>query len=260
MLIYPQLSTGAVGQYPVVRKRSIRTVVNVAADGTRVAYSDPAGGAMTWRLEYRGLSDGELNSLQAFHAAAEGSLNGFTFVDPGANLLAWSEDLINVSWTSAPLLSITGAVNDAFGKTAGFQITNLGGGPQSITQTLNAPAGYLYCFSVYLRAPQPTAVQLQVGKSCETYTVGPNWTRLQLARSGDATAASITFGLELAADTVIDIFGPQVEAQAGASGYKTSTTGGVYENARLLNDTLQFTTTDLNRHSATVSIYYANHL
>jgi hypothetical protein len=53
----------------------------------------------------------------------------------------------------------------------------------------------------------------------------------------------------------------QVEPQAGASLYKaTTTTGGVYENARFRDDVLSLTTTGINCHSATVNIIYANHL
>ncbi len=260
MLIFPQLTTGALSQYPVIRKTSVRTVVNTAADGSRVVYSDPAGGSMEWRLAYSGLSDAELNALQSFHEAAEGSLNGFTFVDPSANLLAWSEDLTNAVWTLAPLLSVTGSVSDAFGKTAGWQIVNAGSGEQSIVQTLNAPAAYLYCFSLYVRADQGGVVTLQAGANSQAYAIGANWRRIQLARAGDPAASSITFGILLPAGATIDVCGPQVEAQASASGYKTSTTGGIFANARLVDDSFQFTTTDVNRHSASLSIFYANHL
>ncbi|SPE39714.1 conserved hypothetical protein [Candidatus Sulfopaludibacter sp. SbA3] len=260
MLVYPQLTTGALSQFPVIKKRSSRTVVNTSADGSRVVYADPAGGTLEWQLNYSGLSDGELDALETFHAAAEGSLNGFTFVDPTANLLSWSEDLSNSAWSLAPLLTVTGSIADPFGGTAGWLANNAGGGSQSITQTLNAPAGYQYCFSVYVKSAQPGTVELLSGANSASYSVGSNWNRVAIARSGDPTAASITFGLQLAAGGAMDIFGPQVEAQGSASRYKTSTTGGVYENARFRDDSFQFTTTDVNRHSATITIYYANHL
>jgi hypothetical protein len=43
-------------------------------------------------LSYTALSDAELAALEQFFASAQGTLNGFTFLDPAANLLAWSED------------------------------------------------------------------------------------------------------------------------------------------------------------------------
>ena len=260
MLVYPQLTTGALSQFPVIKKRGSRTGVNTAADGSRVVYADPAGGTLEWQPAYSGLSDTELNSMQTFHAAAEGSLNGFTFVDPAANLLSWSEDLSNSAWALAPLLTVSGGAADPFGGTAGWHVNNGGAGPQSIAQTLNAPAGYLYCFSVYLRAAQAGTVTLLSGANRASYTLGPSWSRFELARRGDANAASILFGIELPAGSAVDVFGPQVEAQGAASLYKTSTTGGVYENARFLDDAFQFTSTDVNRHSTKVTIFYANHL
>ena len=60
--------------------------------------ADPAGATVEWQLQYANLSDTELAALQQFFTAMEGSLNSFTFLDPAANLLAWSEDLTNAVW------------------------------------------------------------------------------------------------------------------------------------------------------------------
>jgi hypothetical protein len=260
MLIYPQLTTGALCQYPAIKRRRARTVVNKAADGSRIAYADAAGETMEWQLAYIGLTDEEVAALQAFHAETEGSLNGFTFVDPTANLLAWSEELSNAAWAAGPLLTRSAGVANPLGGTAAWDIHNGGAGPQSLTQTLNAPAGYRYCFSVYVRSAESAAISLLVGANRVTQQAGPLWKRMALARSGDAAADSILFGIELPAGASVQVFGPQVEAQGSASKYQTSTTGGVFENARFRDDAFRFTTTGFNRHSAKVNILYANHL
>jgi hypothetical protein len=70
----------------------------------------------------------------------------------------------------------------------------------------------------------------------------------------------VTFGLELPAGGVVDVFGFQVEPQPSASGYKPSTTGGVYPGARLRDDALTMTATGVGLHSCTVNIIHANHL
>jgi hypothetical protein len=90
--------------------------------------------------------------------------------------------------------------------------------------------------------------------------LGTNWSRIALTASGDALAESIAFGLELPAGGSADVFGMQVEPQGGASQYKATITGGVYEGARFRDDALSITTTGVNRHSTTVNIVYANHL
>ena len=42
MLVYPQLGTGALSQFPVRKTRRTRTVVNRAADGSTIKLADPA--------------------------------------------------------------------------------------------------------------------------------------------------------------------------------------------------------------------------
>jgi hypothetical protein len=257
--MYPQLTTGAYSQFPVRKQRRTRTVTNTAADGSSIKLADPNGSLTEWQLRYEGLSDAELSSLQQFFAATEGSLNGFTFLDPAGNLLAWSEDLTNAVWEAGPFLASVGGITDPFGGSRAFHLTNSGEGAQSVSQTLNVPAGYIYSLSVYVEAAQPTTVILLLGSNRAQATAGPNWTRISSTGSGDPTAASILFGIELPPG-VIGVFGPQVEVQAAPSAYQKSTTGGVYEEARFGDDTLSFATTDVNRHSVTVNIVYADHL
>ena len=261
MLVYPQLASGALSQFPVHKRRRLRTVVNTSLDGRAIKLSDPGAEVTEWQLAYAGLTDGEVAALQQFFAATEGSLNGFTFLDPTGNLFAWSGHLDHAAWVKQPFLSIAASIADPAGGTAAWRLTDSGAGAQNISQTLSAPAGYMYCFSVFARSPQPTAVTLLHGANRMNRILGTDWSRIAAAASGDPSAASIAFGVELAAGGSADVFGMQVEPQAGASLYKATTTpGGVYENARFRDDVLSLTTTGVNRHSATVNIIYANHL
>lgn len=260
MLAYPQLMSGALSQFPAARRRRARTVVNSMADGSAIKMSDPAAGTTEWQLSYTGLSDSELASLQQFFQAAEGSLNGFTFLDPSANLLAWSEDLGNSSWQADPQLKLQSGVVDALGGKNAWQLANAGGGPQSLSQTLNAPGGYVYCFSFYLQATQVSTVTLTAGNSQKAFAVGSAWRRFTVVGSGDPNGVSVVFGIAAPAGATIDVFGPQAEAQQAPSIYQTSTTGGVYTNTRFRDDTFSFTTQAENRHSTTVNLFYASHL
>ncbi len=259
MLAYPQLATGALSQFPIQKRRRLRTAMNTAEDGRTIKLADPAAEITEWQLQYAGLSDGELGAMQQFFLAAEGSLNGFTFLDPAGNLLAWSEQLDNAVWARGPLLAVAGPVADPVGGSRAWRATNSGGGGQSITQTLSAPGEYTYCLSVYARASQPATVTLLHGSGRADRQVGTEWSRLTWAGTGDAEAATMVFGLEAPAGAVLDIFGPQAEPQAGASTYKAATNGGVYENARFRDDIFRFTTTAPNCHSATVNIIHASH-
>jgi hypothetical protein len=260
MQAYPQLPTGALSQFPLSRRRRARTVVNTMAGGRTVKLPDVAGQTTEWQLQYAGLSDAELATLQQFFAAMEGSLNGFTFLDPNANLLSWSDDPSQEEWQKASFLTLTGGIADPRQGQAAWTIANSGAGAQSLSQTLNTPASYVYCLSAYARSTQPTTVTLLLGSLRAVRLLGADWTRLTVTGTGDAGASSISFGIELPAGAAIDLYGPQVEPQASPSAYKGSTTGGVYENSHFRDDIFSYTSTGLNQHSTTVNILYANHL
>ena len=80
------------------------------------------------------------------------------------------------------------------------------------------------------------------------------------AATPDADATSVRFGIEVASTGAVEIYGVQVEAQPGPSGYKPTSRGGVYENAHLRDDLLAISKTGVNRHSCAVNIIHANHI
>jgi hypothetical protein len=260
MLTYPQLGTGALSQFPIRTERRARTVVNAAVDGSSIKLADASGAVTEWALTYTGLSDAELGALEQFFASAQGTLNGFTFLDPAANLLAWSGALSQAAWALGPQLSVAGGIADPAGGSGAWRLTNAGAAPQAISQTLPAPGGYTYCLSAYVCAQAATTGTMLVGSSQTSRAVQTQWSRIVFVGTGDASASEICFGLEIPAGAQVDVFGMQAEPQAGASVYMASTTGGVYQNARLRDDQLAVTTTGVNRHSCTVNILYANHL
>jgi hypothetical protein len=154
---------------------------------------------------------------------------------------------------------VTGGIADPLGGKQGFSLTNSGAAAQGVSQTLNAPGGYVYSLSVYAQASSSASVTLLIGNQSKTLAIGPSWSRVSFTASADPTAASILFAIQCAPGAVA-IFGPQVEAQPAASPYKRSSTGGVYENARFQDDALPCTSTAPNQNSVTVNIFYANHL
>ena len=260
MTTYPQLGSGALSQFPVQKNRRARTVVNQAADGSRIKLADPAAKVTEWVLNYADLSDEEATALLGFFAAAEGTLNGFTFLDPVGNLLAWSEQLDEAVWQKDPLLTLTAGVADPRGGTRAWRLSNSGGAGQGLCQTLAAPGQYQYCLSAYVRAATATSVKFTAGNQAAQRVVTSHWTRIAWTSRGDAQATSVRFGIEIGEGAAVEVYGPQVEAQAAASGYRASTLGGVYEEAHLGDDVLTITSTDVNRHSCRVKIIHANHL
>src|SRR5664279_1587561 len=131
MLVYPQLITGALSQFPVQKRHRLRTVVNTSLDGRQIKLPDPGAETTEWQLAYAGLTDDEVAALEQFFADAEGTLNGFTFLDPTANLFAWSDKLDNAAWAKGPFFSITGGVADPAGGTNAWHLANSAGGTQN---------------------------------------------------------------------------------------------------------------------------------
>ena len=143
MLVFPQLETGALSQFPIRKQRRKRTVVNTAPDGRSIKLADPNGEVTEWQLSYSDLSDRETSALEEFFKTAEGSLNGFTFLDPTANLLAWSDKLDGTAWAPVTLATTQNLYSVWFDGGTGW-----------------APdlAGYTWCGSGSIRSAQSTRV------------------------------------------------------------------------------------------------------
>ena len=129
-LFFPQLSTGALVQYPVKRTKSVQTVSTQAEDGSVLTYFDPKGSVLTWQLEYAGITQAEVNQLQALFDACAGRFRAFTFIDPLANLLT-------AQWQAGSGVQATGNI-----------YTNTGNVPAELSQTFSLPSGYTYCLSI----------------------------------------------------------------------------------------------------------------
>jgi len=259
MLYFPQLSTGAIGQYPIQKRRLSRTVVNDAWGGSRLKLADPDAAAVEWTLDFQTLTDNERNALEQLYQNVEGRLGNFTFLDPTDNLLCWSEKLDEAVWERNLLVTITPAVADPNGGSSANRVSNSGAAPLAIQQTVGAPGWFQYGFSVQARSDQ--SQQLTLVRSTPTQTqsaafgIGPDWRSILLSGKFPGSDASVTFGIEIGAGSSADLFGVQVEAQAGASGYKkTFSKCGVYPDARFLDDSLAVTADGPDQHSCRIRI------
>src|SRR5262245_61539845 len=115
MLVFPQLTTGAVALYPVTRGVNLRTVVNALPDGSTVVFGDPDAAKTHWELRAQGLTAAEWNAIETLFKTVSGRWQTFTLLDPAGNLLAQSEDFGATAWTNGPLIQLTPGVQDPFG-------------------------------------------------------------------------------------------------------------------------------------------------
>lgn len=253
MQIFPQLSSGANAQYPLARTSVSRTVVNVLADGTMLKFADISAGQTRWQLQLNSLDEAERLAVESLYLASEGQLNTFTLLDPASNLLSWSEDFSKPVWVADPLLEAVGGFSDPVAGTASWQLTNTGSAAQQVTQAINGPAQFEYCFSVYVKGTGN--VTLMRSGAARAFTLTGAWQRIESA--GTVTSAADTFevSIVLSAGAAVQVFGPQLEAQPAAGPYRRSLgVSGVYSKVRFESDRLSTAAVGLDRHSSVIRL------
>jgi hypothetical protein len=243
MLVFPQMTTGAVALYPIQRRRSRRTVVNTLRDGSSVVYADPDLADKQWDLECVGLNAVEWAAVEGLFDSVTGRLGTFTFLEPAGNLLAQSASFGASEWDNSALVSVVSGIDDPFGGTSGSRITNGGPTAGDVAQPLAVPGEFQYSLSVWARATVASSVTLfatTAGGSAErAFDLTGQWRRVVLPVGLDQVTELVTFGVRLGAGLTVDLFGMQVDAQPGAGDYqKTGANGGVHPKARFGSDVL----------------------
>ncbi len=241
MLAFPQLNSGACAQYAFERSRTRRNVRNVLPDGSNVIYRDSGAGLVKWSLPFAYLTDNEASAIQRLFDSTSGKLGCFTFIDPGANILAWSEDFTKPVWQRGPALQVTGGIADPRGTARAIRLTNTGQAAQRLTQIVPSPDSYTYCMSVYARSEgRSSATLIRSGstESADTAVLTERWTRIVSSGALSGEGDHVAFSIELAPGAVVDVFGLQAEGQPAPSAYMcTTNAGGVY-TARFDQDDL----------------------
>lgn len=238
-LFFPQLSTGALVQYPVKRTKSVQTVSTQAEDGSVLTYFDPKGSVLTWQLEYAGITQAEVNQLQALFDACAGRFRAFTFIDPLANLLT-------AEWQAGSGVQATGTI-----------YTNTGNVPAELSQTFSLPSGYAYCLSVSgdLNAdPSAMLTLIRRGTVTEERTILAVRNSL-LTSSGALPDAGqqFTAAILLQPGQSADLSQAQLEAQPAPAPFRPAQ-GGVYSKANWAVDELLFKATGPDLFSTKFSI------
>lgn len=259
MNVFPQLSSGSGAQYPLVWRRQTRSAANYLRDGSVLNYADFALAAKRWELAATDLTDAESGAIQSLFERMEGRRGTFTFVDPAANLLAHSEDFANEVWSKGPLVQVTGGVDDPRGGRRAARLINASQIAQAVSQTLAAPAWFVYSLSVYARSAGETAITLTRSTASNShsrrYAAGPGWTRCALSGALTASDAEVRLSMEIAAATAVDVYGMQLEAQPCPSAYKrTGERNGVYSNARFDDDVLRSISDGPDQHRLNLRI------
>ncbi len=258
-LFFPQLLTGALVQYPLRKVKQIRTVANVYGDGSMTVYPDTGASRILWAMQYSGISSVELAALQNLYASCSGPLVPFTFIDPVDNMLISSANVTASQWNLGPGCTCRGGAADPQGGATAFNLTNASQAGAGISQTLQVPANYVYCFSVYAKSSASAALTLQLSgastSQSQSFVLPSEWTRVNWSARLNDPGDSITASLTVPPGTSVEVFGPQLEPQPAASSYKpTLSRGGVYANCHWTNSTLPVTALGPNVYAIEIGI------
>ena len=189
---YPQIGAGSIAQLPVTRSRKWRAIANDLESSERIMLPDTFAGEIQWKLSYQDLSNAEIQNLSDLFTASQGEFGAFTFIDPLANLLGWSENLLQPAWQLGLLETAAGAT-DPLGTQRALVVANSSPGAQALQQTLGVPGSYVACFSAYLRSSVAGTVTMQRDGTHITVGVGPAWKRVYVNGLGTSGAAQSTF-------------------------------------------------------------------
>jgi len=256
MTIFPQLPNGTLCQFPLERTLRYRTIANLAEDGSRFVLQDPNASAIQWKLSYTGLTDGELDIIRSFFESCSGRLRSFTFVDPSANLLTWSEDFSQTAWQTNTFLQLQAGVLDPLGTRRATTVTNAGATDVALVQTIAVPDVYLCSFSLFARSDHANSIILCRGTGSKPVSISHSWRQVFLSTSLPDGGTSSSFGVTIPAGGSVDIFGLQVEAQLAPSTYVQSLDqSGVYPLTRFDSDSLSISASAPNSNSCQISLY-----
>jgi hypothetical protein len=258
-LNFPQLSSGAMAQYPIRKSNTLRTIKNLMADGSMLVAADPGAGQLVWTLSYIDLSTTDVDALQAHFVACAGPLRAFMFLDPTDNLLLYSADIAGAAWTVPTGITIQAGLPDPLGGSAAVSVTNTSSAPQQIVQAVAAPVGYQYCFSVYAASTSGGTCSMGRASSNDqqtnSYALGTQWSRLSSSGKLNDTGTGITVAITLPAGQTVSLFGPQLEPQIAPSRFRpTYSNSGLYLNAHWATPELVFTADAPNLFSSSFSI------
>lgn len=254
MNYFPQTSAGSIAQFPFQRTRQWRWIQNQLESGEMILLPDAPASEISWKLSYTDLNATEANAFSALFESCQGQFGGFLFVDPIANLLAWSEDYTQPAWQTG-LLAITAGAADPLGSSRAARVGNRAQAEQSLAQTLNLPGDYLACWSVWARSDSSASFALIRDGARNDFVLTPNWTRYLLSGTGFQGASQSVFSMAVAAGQGVEIFGPQVEVQPSASSYKvTGTATGIFPETYFAGDEFLMTSTGPGLFSAEINL------
>lgn len=275
MLYFPQLNSNfIITQSPYMSGLEYSTVVVDMETGMRWSFSRRGNTSLVgypieplgkFNINYSNITDSEVSSLLTFMRSTKGRYHAFRLLDPGGNLIQYSEDFTPSYWDKTNGVSILGATVDPFGGNLATRLQSTSS--NSLLMGIVGPSdggisGYVVTVSVWLKAEtagqtmslgfvdsgfsQINAITLSVPTSWKRYSYtttlwNNNYFRVLLGGFGTWNS------------TVIDVYGFQVSPMKGEGVYvRTPGNYGYHQYVRFDTDILSRQAIGPNQNAVTI--------
>lgn len=188
MPTFPQINANMIiTQLPYAETMAYETIIQEVETGMRYTFPKRASGLDDFPTEPLGkfavnfpsITDNEADALQSFFRARRGRYGKFRFLNPGGNLVQYSEDFTQSYWDkSTGPITVGGAVTDPFGGALARSLS-AGAGNSALKGVIGSAdgglSGYRMTVSVWVNARDSgTTLFLGFSDSGST-TFGTNW-------------------------------------------------------------------------------------
>lgn len=250
-------------QLPYTSGRKLETIVAEVEDGLTFSYPKfgsgltnfPTGPLGRFTVNFPNITETDFGTLQAFvGGTAVGMLNEFAFLDPGGNLVQFSELLSDGSWIhSGAAISATGQT-DPYG---GSRATSYGGAVTLKTSVLPDGFGNSFLFNASIFAKGTGSATLLLTDNTTTFAtqvtpLSSGWKRCEVAATvtgNNPVFASFSFS------GAVTVFGAQCVPTGGPGAYrKTPGAYGLHKKCRLDSDDFAWKNLQFNSIAVSVNI------
>jgi hypothetical protein len=243
---FPQLRPGSAMQYPLRKALRYRTAIHDADTVSEQRSADAGAARVRWDVQLRGLSDEEVQAIEALYQQMRGAHGEFVFLDPDGNLLSQSEDFGQSPWQTTAGLTMQAAATHPTVATQAWRMTAPVSLSGEVWQSRLLPSHFHWLVSVYARADSATELTLLLrsafGEQVHVVSLTPAWKRYWFGGMWWPAGEGVAAGIRLAAGSTAEVSAVQMEMQSSPSAYKRTTQAtGVYQKARFTNEGLRVT-------------------
>lgn len=243
---YPHLG-GITTALPYSAEFRFDTVFSELESGQRHSRSNLNQELGRWLVTHNSLSDADVAVLETFFAGRHGPARKFTYLDPGGNLVRFSENFADASWIKTQV-SVGASTTDPFGGNGAVSASSTGSGGRLTAVVLpeGQAQGLTLNASVFVRpaSAQQMAIGFRSGAatlSSEVFSLaGGIWRRISTTHTVSVGGVvEIMIGGEgtWTAGQTIDLFGAQVSPMPGPGDYvKTPGNLGLHDNCRFASE------------------------